>query len=383
MDPQDLPGLTQKFRGDAPAAFALMRDALDALDFSIYLLDAAGRVVDMNAGAGAARGDSAVGLACANLPECRDGVRGGPECPLQQALASGKPCESEYSQVDADGRLRHFLVRTVPLRSPSGQVLSVVRIRRDVTQRKLMEVKLQQSEKMAAIGELSTYIAHEIRNPLFAIAGFANSLLRSPHLDASAREKAEIIGRESRRLEGILKSILNFARPMEAAPGEMDLNAVVRDTVAFLSLGCADNLCMEVDLAPDLPLTRGVPDLLKQCLVNLVKNGLEAMPDGGRLVVSTRLERDRVALTVADTGRGIPPENLDKVFNPFFSTKDQGAGLGLAMTKKIVEEAGGKVHLESTPGRGTTVTLLLAPVLAAPDPAELGPAEPQAPAGGA
>ena len=374
MDPKDCPGLAEAHRGDSRAAFALMRDALDALDFSIYLLDAAGRVVDMNAAARAASGDAAVGQACSDLAECRDAVRGDTRCPLQEALASGRPCEAEYSQVEPDGRLRHFLVRTVPLRGPDGAVSAVVRIRRDVTSRKLMELKLLQSEKMAAIGELSTYIAHEIRNPLFAIAGFANSLLRSPALDASAREKAEIIGRESRRLEGILKSILNFARPMDAAPGELDVNLVVRDTVAFLSLGCADNLCIELDLAPDLPLARGVPDLVKQCLVNLVKNGLEAMPDGGRLVVSTRMEREMVALAVADTGRGIPPENLDKIFNPFFTTKDQGAGLGLAMTRKIVEEAGGRVRLASTPGTGTTVTLLLAPVLAAE-----APAAPQAP----
>lgn len=367
MEPKDGLGRNEARRGDARAAFALLRDALDALDFQIYLLDSSGVVADMNAAARAAAGD-ALGRPCSDLPECRDEVRNDAPCPLQQVLASGRPCEAEYSRVEPDGRLRHFLVRTAPLRGPSGETSYVVRIRRDVTRRRLMEMKVQQSEKMAAIGELSTYIAHEIRNPLFAIAGFANSLLRSPALDASSREKAEIIGRESRRLEGILKSILNFARPTHAAPGEADLNAAARETVDFLRLGCADNLGIELDLAADLPLVRIAADLLKQCLVNLVKNGLEAMPDGGRLTVSTRLERDMAALAVADTGRGVPPENLDKVFNPFFSTKDQGAGLGLAMTRKIVEEAGGRVLLESAPGKGTTVTLLLAPVLAA-DPA--------------
>jgi PAS domain S-box-containing protein len=362
-------------------AFWLLRDVLSALDEEVYLLDPAGRVLEANRAARESREGDAVGLVCQEMEECREGRRQTGECPLQATLDSGRPAEADYSIVDPDGRLRHFRVRTVPIRDAAGNLACVVRIKRDVTQRRRMEQKLQQSEKMAAIGELSTYIAHEIRNPLFAIAGFANSLLRSPALDDSAREKAEIIGKESRRLEGILKSILNFARPMEAAPGELDLNQVVRDTVAFLRLGCADNLCIEVDLAPDLPLARGVPDLIKQCLVNLVKNGLEAMPDGGRLVVSTRLDRDMVALGVADTGRGIPQEHMDKIFNPFFTTKDQGAGLGLAMTKKIVEQAGGRVHLASAPGAGTTVTLLLAPVLAAEAPAAEVP--PQAPAAGA
>jgi len=346
-------------------AFWLLRDVLSALDEEVFLLDPDGRVLEANRAARESLGQEPLGLVCKELAECRAGARADGSCPLQQTLDTGQPTEADYSLVDPDGRMRHFRVRTVPILGADGALSCVVRIKRDVTRRRLMEQKLQQSEKMAAIGELSTYIAHEIRNPLFAIAGFSNSLLRSPALDASAREKAEIIGRESRRLEGILKSILNFARPTDATPGEVDLNAVVRNTVAFLRLGCADNLCIDLELAPDLPLARGVADLLTQCLVNLVKNGLEAMPDGGRLVVSTRLDRDMLALSVADTGRGIPPENLDKVFNPFFSTKDQGAGLGLAMTKKIVEEAGGRVLLESTPGQGTTVTLLLAPVLAA------------------
>ena len=346
-------------------AFWLLRDVLSALDEEVFLLDPDGRVLEANRAARQSLGQEPAGLACHELEQCPEGRRAQGDCPLQEALDTGRPAEADYTKVDADGRMRHFRVRTVPIRGADGSLSCVVRIKRDVTRRRLMEQKLQQSEKMAAIGELSTYIAHEIRNPLFAIAGFSNSLLRSPALDASAREKAEIIGRESRRLEGILKSILNFARPTDAAPGEVDVNEVVRDTVAFLRLGCADNLCIDLDLAPDLPLARGVADLLKQCLVNLVKNGLEAMPDGGRLLVSTRLDRNMAALSVSDTGRGIPPENLAKVFNPFFSTKDQGAGLGLAMTKKIVEEAGGKVLLASTPGQGTTVTLLLAPVLAA------------------
>ncbi|MEW5774218.1 MAG: ATP-binding protein [Thermodesulfobacteriota bacterium] len=346
-------------------AFWMLREVLSALEEEVYLLDPAGRILEANLAARESADRAVAGLACAELEQCPEGRLQNGSCPLRETLDTGRPAGVDYSKVDANGRMRHFRVRTIPIRDAGGGLACVVRIKRDMTRHRLMEQKLQQSEKMAAIGELSTYIAHEIRNPLFAIAGFANSLLRSPTLDASAREKAEIIGRESRRLESILKSILNFARPIDAAPGEMDLNALVRDTMAFLSMGCADNLCIELDLAENLPLARGAADLVKQCLVNLVKNGLEAMPDGGRLKVGTRLDQDMVALSVADTGRGIPPENMDKVFNPFFTTKDQGAGLGLAMTKKIVEEAGGRVLLASTPGQGATVTLLLAPALAA------------------
>lgn len=352
---------------DPRNAFWLLRDVLGMLEEEVYLLDALGRILDANRAAGEAWDRDVVGRSCRDLEQCEVHRPTGGRCPLQETLDTGRPAEADYARVDAQGRMRHYRVRTVPV--PHGSPAYVVRVRKDMTGRRLMEQKLLQSEKMAAIGELSTYLAHEIRNPLFAIAGFANSLLRSKALDDSAREKAEIIGRESRRLEDILRSILNFARPTDPAPGETDVNRVASETAAFMRLGCDENVGMDLDLAPNLPRARGAPDLLKQCLVNLVKNGLEAMPDGGRLTLRTILAEDMVALSVQDTGRGIPPEHMDKIFNPFFSTKDQGAGLGLAMTRKIVEQAGGRVRLASIVDRGTTVTLLLPPVLAAEDAA--------------
>jgi len=208
-------------------------------------------------------------------------------------------------------------------------------------------------------------VAHEIRNPLFTIGGFTGSLLRSPSLDDSAREKARIIQEESRRLEGIVKGLLSFARPMEAEPGEADVNQVVRETVELLNLGeQGRRYRIELELAKDLPRARIAPGLLKQALINLARNSFEAMEQGGLLTLSTSLDDDRVRLSVKDTGRGIPPEIQDKVFNPFFSTRERAPGLGLAMTKKVVEDTGGSVRLASEVGIGTQIVLLLPPVLA-------------------
>jgi signal transduction histidine kinase len=143
---------------------------------------------------------------------------------------------------------------------------------------------------------------------------------------------------------------------------------VVRQTLDFMSLGCKQQgICLKERLPGGLAKAKGDPELLKQCLINIIKNSIEAMGDGGDLTVTTGMQDDMIFISVDDTGQGIPAEDLPKVFNPFFSTKDKGSGLGLAMTKKIVDELGGKVELESKPGTGTCVALFLPPALAVSD----------------
>ncbi len=139
-------------------------------------------------------------------------------------------------------------------------------------------------------------------------------------------------------------------------------------TLALMRLGLESrHIAVRLDLSPETPMARGDPETMTQCLINLVKNAMEAMPDGGNIVVSVGLRRGRAFLSVTDNGPGIPPDILPQVFNPFFSTRDKRAGLGLAMTKKILEDLGGAVELESTPGQGTVVTLLLPPYLELPE----------------
>ena len=208
-------------------------------------------------------------------------------------------------------------------------------LRRDITEDVFLERRLQKSERLAAIGELSMFISHEIRNPLFAIAGFANALLRAKDLGDTSREKAAIILTESKRLDDILKDIINFARPVEGKTGEADLGEVARRTMALVRLGLEkQGISVTLDLDPGAPMARGDPDILTQCLLNCLTNAREAMPEGGSVTVSTGRRGNRVTLAVADTGPGIPPDVLPRVFNPFFTTRDKRAGLGLAMIKK-------------------------------------------------
>lgn len=342
---------------------------IDQIEEDVLVIDQSGHIMDVNLHVverlGGTKADY-IGLSCKDLEKldiCFDNATSA----FTQTLLSGKRMAQMFSKVTEDGRMRHFRIYAFPIVAEIGHTRRVVLMRSDTTAHVQIEQRLQQSEKMAAIGELSTYIAHEIRNPLFAIGGFANSLLRSSSLDEAAREKAHIILEESKRLDEILKSILNFARPTDQAVGEIDTNIVASQTVELMGIGGDErHITINLELTEDLPKVRGNAEMLKQCLINLVKNAQEAMPQGGTIQVRTKLAGANVLLQVQDTGMGIPPELQERVFSPFFSTKDKGAGLGLAMTRKIIEEMGGRVHLSSQPEKGTIISLTLRPVLAVP-----------------
>jgi signal transduction histidine kinase len=223
-----------------------------------------------------------------------------------------------------------------------------------------MEKQLQQSEKMAALGELAAYIAHEIRNPLVSIGGFAGSLLKNDTLSESVQKKIRIILDESKRLDTILRGILNFSRPTPQKQDAVDVNRIVEETMQVMGMGCEkQGVRLKMELTRDLPSVHGRGEAVKQCLINVVKNGIESMTKGGELTVSTRDDDTYVSIEVTDTGTGIDEKDMEHIFSPFFSTKETGSGLGLAMTKKIIEEMGGSVEVYSRKGQGTTMALLL------------------------
>ncbi len=343
----------------------LLSSVIDQIPDDIVILDISSNVVDINRAAmerlGGHREDF-LGRPCRDALAGFEGVCG----TAWENVLKGVRGEEVLTARDAKGRVQYFRVYLQPVLDEAGEVSHVLVLRRDITQGTYMERRLQQSEKLAAVGELSTYVAHEIRTPMFAIAGFANSLLRSGSLDEKSRAKVSIILEESNRLDKILKSLLNFSRPTQGLEGQVDVEKVARQTMELMALACQkQGIQVEVEVRPGLHAAKGDPELIKQCIINMVKNSMEAMPDGGGLAIRCYPRGEFAIMEVADTGAGIPPENLEQVFNPFFSTKDKGSGLGLAMTKKILDEAGGSVELESEQGKGTTVRLVLPPKMAA------------------
>jgi signal transduction histidine kinase len=352
-------------RPDLARARRLLATVLDRMDEEIALLAPDGVILDANAPLAnrlERPREAVIGLAAASVfPDFPDLVaKEADGSTIMETLGRGRKVTREASRLDRKGRLRYFRTTFYPVPNAAGALGQLVAVRRDITQDVFLERRLQKSERLAAIGELSMFISHEIRNPLFAIAGFANALLRAKDLGEASREKATIILSESKRLDDILKDILNFARPLAAKTGEADLGEVARRTLALMRLGLeSQGITVSLALDPAAPMARGDPETLAQCLLNCLKNAQEAMPGGGAITVSTGRRGNQVFLAVADNGPGIPAAVLPQVFNPFFTTRDKRAGLGLAMTKKILEDLGGNVEIESDSGQGTTVTLLL------------------------
>jgi signal transduction histidine kinase len=363
-------------RGDLNRQKALLSSLLDEMEEDVLLLDRKGNVVDANEKVAACFKSDKKGIrhkAFRELLSCIDGDSLCPmhqdKCPFDVVLQTAKKAEALRTVIDEDGRLKYFREYAYPVFNTVGSLENVLLLRRDITSRKEKEQHERHAEKLAVIGEMSALLAHEIRNPLFAIGGFTNSLLKSDNLEDKQREKLDIIAEETRRLDRMLTGVLNFARPSgEAGNSEADADKVVHDTMELMRIGCEKKgLRFSTHSGDSLPMIQGDPEVVKQCLVNLVKNSMEAMPDGGTISIQTGIENDMVFIRVDDEGIGMNKKELENALSPFFTTKKDGYGLGLSMIKKIVEERGGRIELKSKKGQGTTATMSFRPALAKDD----------------
>ncbi|HYD47698.1 MAG TPA: ATP-binding protein [Terriglobales bacterium] len=233
----------------------------------------------------------------------------------------------------------------------------------DISDRKRLESQLIQSEKMAAVGQLAAGIAHEIRNPLGIITNALYDLGEIVQSDdPDVGEDLRIAKEEMRRVQDIINNLLEFSRESKAEVEPVDINELLRRTLQLLTKGLQKSgVHVVTDFGP-LGICRANQNGLRQVVLNLITNAVQAMPSGGTLTLRTRLRIDgRVQLDVSDTGVGIPPEHLTDIFNPFFTTKDpgQGTGLGLSVVHSVVHRYGGEIRVESQLGRGTSFTIEL------------------------
>jgi signal transduction histidine kinase len=229
-------------------------------------------------------------------------------------------------------------------------------------EKRALEEKLREVEHLSGIGQFARGIAHEIRNPLNFIS-LSIDHLREKYvpLEDARKEKFESlmmsIKQEIQRLNKLVGDFLDYGKPIKLTLREVELHSLV-DEVLALVLAKAEKDNVEIitryEVLPNLSLD---PELIKTCIFNVILNAFQAMPDGGRLTVKTEASNSKVSMFFEDTGTGISRENLSKVFDPFFSTKESGLGLGLALTRRVVEEHGGKVDIQSTEGKGSTITI--------------------------
>lgn len=245
------------------------------------------------------------------------------------------------------------------VRDPDGNVIKILGIGRDITQRIAAEELVVKSEKLTLTGQLAAGIAHEIRNPLTAIKGFLQ-LIDNGY--ALKNEHVKVMSSELMRIEGILNELLLLAKPHEVKFYRKDINAIIRQVTTLMETeAIMKNVLMYIRL-PEQPLYVDCDEnQLKQIFINFIKNGMESMAQGGEMSIEAVLSQGLVTVSFTDTGSGISPEQLERIGQPFFSTKEKGTGLGLAVSFSIIENHKGKVSVKSELGKGTTFTISFLP----------------------
>jgi PAS domain S-box-containing protein len=238
-------------------------------------------------------------------------------------------------------------------------VSAVVGFFRDLRERRLLQEQLLQNERLVVLGQMAAHISHEIKNPLMVIGGFARQV--KENFDGPREknlEKLQIVVDETKRLEGFLEEVGRYAKFSEPRLSMGDLNFAIRNICRFLEPVLEERgIVLQLDLDPALPSFPFDPDHIRQVLFNLLKNGIEAMQRSGTLSVSSHTTSKRILVHITDTGPGIPPEVLARIFQPFFSTKTKGSGLGLAISQQIMAAHQGEINIRSEPGKGAQVTL--------------------------
>ncbi|HYM37679.1 MAG TPA: ATP-binding protein [Nitrospiraceae bacterium] len=278
------------------------------------------------------------------------------------------PASFEVESQRADGSRLVLGMTLSPLTEGDVRV-GLVGVFKDLTQVRDLEEEMRRREWFAKIGEMSAGMAHEIRNPLGGMAGALQMLRKEPTLDEENARLMDIATREATRLNAIVTEFLRYSRPPDLNLKECDLREIVDDTVALIKHDnhSQDALTVTVRHGDGIPVVQVDPDKMKQVFWNLATNALHAMPSGGHVTISTACRRvtsgkrsgDVVEIAVEDTGAGIKKEDLNKIFFPFFTTKKDGSGLGLATAQRIVDQHGGWIRVESQEGKGARFAVCL------------------------
>jgi two-component system sensor histidine kinase HydH len=345
----------------ARASLSRVRAFSDSLvknmPMGLIAIDEAGRIVAFNQTAESilqqAAGDVIGRRADEILPEtCRH---------LIESLGKEKRIiAGEIDCAFADGRTVPLEVIATLLKE-GGEAAGVVFLFRDITEVRRLKKEIARNQHLTSLGSLAAGVAHEIRNPLSSIKGFA-TYFRERYRDNPEDEKtAGIMIQEVDRLNRVISQLLDYARPMTMQRQEIHVQDVIRQALRMIETQAREKgITLQADLPAGIRAAGIDPDRMQQVFLNLYLNALGAMETGGMLSVAlTELPEGRIRIEVRDTGVGIAPQDLGRIFDPYFTTKPSGTGLGLAIVQKIIDAHGGEIQVESTPVQGTTVTILL------------------------
>ncbi|HEU4323468.1 MAG TPA: ATP-binding protein [Roseiflexaceae bacterium] len=339
----------------------LLRGVIDSIPLGLALLDTDGSILAANRTL-ARRFDSdpavMVGLSY------RDALGAWEESPAARTFASSAIERVRREIVRPDGARALLEVVSFPLLDQDGRPQQVVEVWEDITERVSLQTQLIRAEKLAAIGQLAASIAHEVGNPLQAIQGFLSLFLEQSPPETPNRNFLELAEEEIERIVQVVARLRDLYRPRADVVGPVNVNDLVEHVLLLTSKQLErSQIRIQRDLDPSLPHISAVADQLKQVLLNLVLNAAEAMREGGLLRIQSatapRSDQHAVVIAVADTGVGIAPDQIPRIFDGLHTTKERGMGLGLHTSKVIVERHMGRIAVQSTVGEGTTFTITL------------------------
>ncbi|MCX5717081.1 MAG: PAS domain S-box protein [Nitrospirae bacterium] len=276
------------------------------------------------------------------------------ECPHPKTVQT----MGAYIEEVKDSYLRGtFLTSVSPVFNTMGEFMGTVHVVRDVTELNNLREKLIVTERMAALGEVAAKVAHEIRNPLVSVGGFAKRLEKK--LDGNLKEYAGIIVREVDRLESILREILGFVKEARLMKEKVNVGELVDDIILLMQTELRERNIKVLKEKGETPQIYVDANRIREALLNIFNNAVQALAIHGTITMKTYTAGSNAVIEISDTGPGIEEKDLPFIFNPFYTTKLSGTGLGLAITKRIIEEHKGKIEVDSAPGKGTTFRVFL------------------------
>ena len=261
-----------------------------------------------------------------------------------------------------DGRVVPLEVSASFFKDEAGTVLGLVTLFKDLTEVRLLKQEVVRSQRLATVGRLAAGIAHEIRNPLSSIKGFATYFKERYQEKPEDQQVSNIMIQEVDRLNKVVGQLLDFAKPVIIAKVSVSLKPFIEDSLKLVTRQAEEKgITIQTDFHSQVDFGFLDPDRINQVLLNLYLNAIESMNEGGCLSVTLSVLEDgeQIEIRVSDTGNGIRADDLAHIFDPYFTTKNSGTGLGLAIVHNILENHGGEIKVESRSGQGTTIRLLL------------------------
>jgi len=284
---------------------------------------------------------------------------------MRRTIDTGEATRNAQVEIVRDGKRRELLASVFPVSvdgtGSAGAILVVRDVRAVAVSARTFQSLIQYSAQLAALGQITSEVAHDVKNPLHAMAvrvAFLRERIPSPTPDVV--RSLDVLEREIQRAAGVVDRFMEVVYPSDLARAPVNLNPILQDLAMLLQAEWqAKDVVLTTRLEPDLPAVKGDEEMLRRALMNLLVNACQAMPGGGRVDIRSELETEALRITITDTGMGIPPEDIERIFKMYYTTKTDGTGIGLALVRRVIDLHHGSIEILSTVGQGTKVIVRL------------------------